>query len=132
MTQQPTTNEGGRSPTRISICQQNINKMLIVQEDLLHRLKPKQYDIAAIQEPYLNHHHNSRTSPHWYTVYPKEHYINLEKMWTIILVNRRISTDSWTQIDFHSSDITVIQIQMEAGKALIINTYNDIAHLGTI
>ena len=106
--------------------------MLIAQEDLLHRLKPKQYDIAVIQEPYLNHHHNSHTSLHWYKVYPKEHYINWEKMRTIILVATKISTDSWTQIDFHSSNIRAIQIQTVEGKVLIINIYSDNAHLGAV
>ena len=116
MTQQPTMNEVRGSTTRISIHQQNFNKSLTVQEDLLHRLKPEQYDVAAIQEPYLYHHDNTYTSPHWYMVYPKEHYTDPEKMWIILLVNKRISTDSWTQIDFHLSEITAIQIQMAAGK----------------
>src|SRR5882724_12046226 len=128
MTQQPTTNKVGGSTTRISIHQQNFNKSLTVQEDLLHRLKPEQYDVAAIQEPYLDHHHNLHASLHWYTVYPKEQYTDLEKTWTILLINKIISTDSWTQIDFHSYDIMPIQIQMAAGKALIINMYNDIMH----
>ena len=105
---------------------------MIAQEDLLHRLKPEQYDVAEIQEPYLDHHHNSCASLHWYMVYPNEHYIDPEKTWTIILVNKRISTDSWTQIDFHLSKITVIQIQMATGKVLIINTYNHNAHLGAV
>ena len=96
MTQQPTTVVAGRSTTKISICQQNVNKSLIAQEDLLHRLKLKKYNVAAIQEPYLHHHHNSHASLHWYTVYPKEHYIDPDKTWTIILVNKKISTDSWT------------------------------------
>jgi len=30
---------------------------------MLHILDPDEYDIAAIQEPYLDHTHNSRASP---------------------------------------------------------------------
>jgi len=47
-------------------------------------------------------------------------------------VNKKISTDSWTQIDFCSSNIRAIQIQTVAGKVLIINIYKDNAHLGAV
>jgi len=46
-------------------------------------------------------------------------------MHSLILVNKRIVTDTWSQIDLGSSDITVVQLQTEIGKVLIINMYNE-------
>ena len=36
-----------------------------------------------------------------------------------------IISDAWTQIDTGSSDMTAVQVHMELGMILIINTYND-------
>jgi len=71
-------------------------------------------------------------SLHWYTIYPKEHYIAPEKMRSIIFVNKRIATDLWTQVDFASSDVSVVQVQTAVGKLLIINTYNHCTNTNTI
>jgi len=88
MEQQEATNNVSRSTTQIWIQQQNVNKSLVAQGDLLHWLNPKIYDIAAIKEPYLDHNHNTCANPYWYTMYPKEHYVNPEKTRSILLVNR--------------------------------------------
>jgi len=92
---------------------------------MLHILDPDKYDIAAIQEPYLNHTHNSRASPNWYSLYPKEHYTKPEDTRSLLLINRRIQTNNWTQIDFASSDVTAVQMQTPLGQVLLINMYND-------
>jgi len=78
---------------------------------MLHILDPDEYDIATIQEPYLDHTHNSRASPNWYSLYPKEHYAKPEDTRSLLLINRRIQTNNWTQIDFASSDMTAVQMQ---------------------
>ena len=126
MTEQLTlTTPGSRTP-QLRIHQQNVNKSLVAQSDLLHRLNPKLYDICTIQEPFLDHNHNSHATPHWFTIYPKEHYISPKKTCSLILVNRCIATDTWIQVDFGSSDITAIQVRTEAGTILMINTYSDL------
>jgi len=51
---------------------------------------------------------------------------------SIIFVNKRIATDLWTQVDFASSDVSVVQVQTAAGKLLIINTYNHCTNTNTI
>jgi len=81
--------------------------------------------LQDITEPYLDHHHNSQATHNWYTIYPKAHYTDLACTHSLILVNKRIATDTWSQIDLSSSNITVIQLQMERGKVLIINMYNE-------
>ena len=117
---------------QLRICQQNINKSLVAQTDLLHRLDPNTYNIAALQEPYLDHNNNTHANPHWYTIYPMEHYIAPEKTISIIFLNKCIATDSWTQVDFASSDVSAVQVQMAAGKLLIINTYNHCTNANAI
>src|SRR5882724_6057656 len=71
-------------------------------------------------------------SLHWYTIYPKEHYIAPEKTRYIIFVNKLIATDSWTQVDFASLDISAVQVQMEVRKLLIINMYNHCTNANAI
>ena len=92
---------------------------------MLHILDPDKYDIAAIQEPYLDHTHNSRASPNWYTLYPKEHYAKPDRTRSLLLINRRIPTNNWAQIDIASSDVTAVQVQTPLGQVLLINMYND-------
>ena len=79
MTQHPEAGISSRSSTYLQIQQQKVNKSSVVQGDFLHQLDPRLFNIEAIQEPYLDHNHNTHASPHWYTVYPKEHYVQPEK-----------------------------------------------------
>jgi len=88
MTQLGTSEAMRQRNKHLTIRQQNINKSLITQSDLLHQLDPEIYNFATIQEPYLDRNHNSRENHHWFTVYPKEHYTNPSKTRYIMLVNR--------------------------------------------
>ena len=93
---QPSYSNMTRSRDRaLSICQQNVNKLLIAQSEFLHQLNPDIYDFTTIQEPYLNSNHNSCATHHWYTVYPKEHYVMPSQTRMIILVNKQLATDTW-------------------------------------
>jgi len=100
MSQQSTPETTRRSTAQLWLCQQNINKSLVTQGDLLHQLDPGIYDMVAVQEPYLDHNYNTHTIPHWYTVYPKEYYIVSEKMRSITLVNKHIATDHGHRLTF--------------------------------
>jgi len=92
---------------------------------MLQLLDPDEYDIAAIQEPYLNHNHNSCASHNWFTLYPKEHYAIPQNTRSIMLINKRILTNKWSQINLTSSDVTAIQMQTPSGPVILINMYND-------
>jgi len=92
---------------------------------MLQILDPDEHEIAAIQEPYLNHTHNSWASLKWYTLYPKEHYAKPNKTRSLLLINRRILTNNWAQIDFALSNVTAVQLQTPSGQVLLINMYND-------
>jgi len=76
----------------------------------------------------MDHNHNSQTGPHWYTIYPKEHYVHPAKTRSLLLVNKQIATGAWSQVDFGSPDIMAIQLHTEQEKFLIVNMYNDNNH----
>src|SRR5882672_9850614 len=115
---QPLTPSNG-SKAKFRIRQQNTNKSLIAQTDMLHRADPKLFDIIAIQEPYLDHFHNTRASQHWYMVYPREHFVNPGKTRSVILMNKALAADAWTQVKLESSDVTAIRVQMARGMVLV-------------
>jgi len=57
----------------------------MVQNDFLCQLDLNTYDFAVIQEPYLDRNHNTCTTHHWYTIYPKEHCITLSWCRAVLL-----------------------------------------------
>src|SRR5882724_1316188 len=128
---QPTDNMSRERENHLTIQQQNINKSLTTQSDFLHQLNPDTHDLSTIQELYLDHNHNSCATHQWYTLYPKQHYLTPSHMRSLLLVNKCIATDTWTQVDFRLLDIMVVLIQMGHGKVLVINIYNDMVHWAT-
>jgi hypothetical protein len=50
---------------KLRIWQQNINRSLLGQQDLLNMLGNNDYDICAIQEPYLDYMHKTRANALW-------------------------------------------------------------------
>src|SRR5882724_9225687 len=86
-----------RSHPHIKIRQQNLNKSLTTQSDMLQLLDPDNYDIATIHEPYLEHNHNSQASHNWFTLYPKEHYA----VCMLLCVGVQVVLFIWGQWRFH-------------------------------
>jgi hypothetical protein len=117
----------------LRIHQQNTNKSLIAQREMLTNIPLDSTDIIVIQEPYIDRCHNTRANQYWQTIYPKNRYIDsTPKNCSLILINRRISTDSWTEITLDSSDITALQMKMLAGDFLIFNIYNNIGNTNSL
>ena len=56
--------------TQLRIWQQNLNKSITAQYDLLHHALPTNYDISALQEPYVGTLKNTRATQHWRVHYP--------------------------------------------------------------
>jgi len=125
MTQPTDANMSRERENHLMIQQQNVNKSLTTQSDFLHQLNPNTYNLTTIQEPYLDHNHNSCATHQWYTLYPKQHYLTPSCMRSLLLVNKGIATDTWTQVDFGLPDIMVVLIQTGHGKVLVTNIYND-------
>jgi len=115
-------------PTKLRIWQQNVNQSLIAQLDTLESADPKGYDLILLQEPYVDHLGATRATTYWTVVYPPRHRDAPKRSRSIILVNKRLATSSWTQIDVPSFDISAIQLQGEHSILQIYNVYNDCLH----
>ena len=82
-------------------------------------------DVIALQEPAIAFTGHLIAARDWISIYPTPHLNRPEKSRSLMLINAQISTDSWNQLDFPSSDITVIQFNSAWGKLTIFNIYND-------
>ena len=120
------------APILLKIWQQNTNKSMYAQQDLLETLQEQDADIVCIQEPYLDHWGNTRANAHWRTVYPPSHRKDHTKTRSLIMIRTRISTDQWTIIPIDSQDVTAIRLTSAAGALEIVNIYNDCTHSETI
>ena len=112
---------------KLSIWQQNVNKSPTCQHDLVsnNELALMKIDILALQEPAINAFNCSIASKDWTPVYPTAHKDAPSKTRSLLLVRSQVSTDTWNQIDFPSSDVTVIQLNGNWGKLTLFNIYND-------
>ncbi|TFK16961.1 hypothetical protein FA15DRAFT_546699, partial [Coprinopsis marcescibilis] len=118
----PTNNE-----RQLRIWQQNINKSLIGQMDLLVAMKRK-YDICAIQEPYIDFLGLTWANSNWTVIYPHNHTKNPKATRSLILVSAKISSDAWTPLVLNSQDVTGIEIYGDFGTIRIFNVYNNCKH----
>jgi hypothetical protein len=76
------------NPLRLfTIRQQNTNKSLLSQLDLLESLKRDDYDVCAIQEPYIDFNGKSRANHQWTTVYPDTHHSHPDSTRSLLLIN---------------------------------------------
>ena len=109
----------------LKIWQQNVNRSLNSQTDLLVSLKAGIYDIYAIHEPYINFHNKSRANFHWSIIYPSTHDTKPKTTRSIILINATILTNTWKQIPIPHPDITAIKISGTHSMLKLFNIYND-------
>lgn len=97
------------------IQQQNTNKSLLSQLDLLHSLKQSEYDLCLIQELSINFKGKTHTNQNWAVIYPTTHKKHLAHTRSVILINTNVLSDAWKQIHFDHPDITAIEIQGHFG-----------------
>ena len=113
----------------LRIWQQNVAKSLTAQHDLLSRAHSKDWDIIALQEPYIDHLNLTRAGQSWNVIYPSNKGLNGQAhIRSIILVNTNIHSEQISQIGIQSSDITAIQFNTNTRPVIIINVYNDNTH----
>jgi len=58
-------------------------------------------------------------------IYPTKHSEDPSGTRSMTFIGSMLSSDSWNQLDFRSSDVTVIQLNGSWGKLTIFNIYND-------
>jgi hypothetical protein len=112
---------------KLSIWQQNMNKSPICQHDLMsnNTLVRKGINCIALQEPALSGMGLTIASRDWTPVYPSDHSNNPLKTRSILFIRADMITENWNQLDFPSSDVTVVQLTGQWGKIMIFNIYND-------
>ena len=109
----------------LKISQQNLNKSLTAQLHLLNSAKPDNWDVLMIQEPWMTF-NGTRATPHWTVLYPKVFFEDQAKtLRSIILINTRIPTNNYIQIQFNTADVTGLILTTSSGKIYMINVYND-------
>jgi len=94
---------------------------------MLKNLDPEEYDIACIQEPYLNPVNLANASNlrrFWDVIYPSNHHAEPNRSQTIILINRRLSKNAWHAVQINSPNVMAIELTSASGKVRIYNVYN--------
>jgi len=111
----------------MKIWQQNLRKSNGAWEHLLRNLDPEVYDIACIQEPFLNPVNlvnASNLRQFWYIVYPTDHHTTPTRSQMIMLVNKRLSKNNWHIVPIKSPNVMAVELMGNFGKVRIYNIYN--------
>jgi len=119
---------------KLLIWQQNVNKSPTCHHNLIssNHLANMGIGIIALQEPAINSFGLTIAARDWTPIYPTPHGATPDRTRAITLIHANISTDTWTQLDFPSSNVTVMQITGNWGKLTIFNIYNDCDNNDTI
>ncbi|KAG1794546.1 uncharacterized protein HD556DRAFT_1236586, partial [Suillus plorans] len=121
--------------TNFKIWQQNLRKSSTAWEHMLQNLNPNTYDLACIQEPFLNPvglANASNLRQYWDVIYPTNHHSNPERSQSILLVNKKLSKNNWHIVPLDSPNITAIELNGNFGKVRIYNIYNACDHSRTL
>ncbi|THH14609.1 hypothetical protein EUX98_g9587 [Antrodiella citrinella] len=97
----------------LRIWQQNLAKSLEAQDEFLADLDSDDYDLALLQEPYVDH-------------------ARLTRLKLALAFNKMIVTEAWEALEVQSMDITAIWLATHAGPLYIFNVYNDQKHHNTL
>ena len=120
-------------PQQLRIWQQNVHKSQTAQDYIRCTARPSDWDVLALQEPWLNALGNSRGSQYWQIIYPANFYVEgHSRIRSIMLINTNISTDSYTVLPIMNSDVTAVRFKGEHGHLSIFNVYNEITNNDTI
>jgi hypothetical protein len=115
-----------KNATMLKIWQQNLNKSRYAQLSLLNCQDCSSWDILALQEPYTNPLNNTTTNRDFNVIYPIMQFTDSSKcIRAATLISASIDRNSWTQIEFPSPDIVIIQLKGPYGLCTLINIYND-------
>jgi len=125
----PMDRQTPKTPRNLQIWQQNTHKSKLAQQYILNSAAPKNWDIIAIQEPWLDRFNNARGSTYWCILYLTNHLLDdAPHTRSILMINTNIATDTYTQIDIPSSDITAVKFIGPHGHISLYNIYNDCLH----
>jgi hypothetical protein len=102
-----------------------MNKSLTAQDHITNTANPDEWDFIFIQEPYLDFLNNTRTSAQWVVIYPPLHLDSgAPRTRSVILVNKKIPSDTYFALPIQSADITALNLSMPNGDISLFNIYN--------
>jgi hypothetical protein len=111
--------------TRVKIWQQNLGKSNIAQQEMIAATAPNDWDILALQEPWIDHLGKTCTNTKWSVIYPSTTgQDNLPPPRSVLFVNTKFPSEMITQILINSNDITEIRICTQHHTLTVINIYN--------
>ncbi|KAF8577665.1 hypothetical protein K439DRAFT_1532509, partial [Ramaria rubella] len=87
--------------------QQNFNKSNVAQSKTISSVTPDFTNIITIQEPDINFLRKSISSPYWFSVYPKSHYIDSSSTCFLLLLSKHLAMDSWEIIVIECKNLSV-------------------------
>ena len=133
MPEQPEDPQNGpENFNRLRILQINLNKSEKAHLEIINEKVSKNYDVILIQEPYTTVFNAIRTPTNFRPIFPIHRLQNQDPIWSVIWVNKRLSTDNWISLDIPgTNDVTAIQLEGPYGKVTIFNIYNDCTHFMT-
>jgi exonuclease III len=104
-------------------------KSLIAQLEVINNLTDD-FDIVCLQEPHFDHKVKLQALQNWITVYPVEGMEQgEEKQQTMMMISRKIATDTWEQLEVRSKDIVAVKMcGSEEETVQIFNVYNNNTH----
>ncbi|KAK0448486.1 uncharacterized protein EV420DRAFT_1224450, partial [Desarmillaria tabescens] len=78
-----------------------------------------------IQEPYISKQGKTRATQGWIAVYPTHHDQDPLLTRAVTLVNRSLSTNSWSSVPMDTQDAVAISLRTLAETIILINIYSD-------
>jgi hypothetical protein len=112
-------------PQKLKLWQQNLDRSLDNQHELLQSMGRGAYHIAALQEPYIGLGNLTRGNSHWHVVYPSQDGEEGKRTRAATLVNASVPTEAWSQLHVPSLDVVTIELHGEFGTLRVVNIYND-------
>ena len=116
-------------PARLCIWQQNLNKSDKAHFDLINAPLHKDWDVLALQEPYIESFGNMKANSRWHVVYLSSHLTNNSTNRSVILVNAALDVNKWAQVPVEDmNDVSAVQLDTPRGRITIFNIYVDCSH----
>ncbi|KAJ7302840.1 hypothetical protein DFH08DRAFT_722650, partial [Mycena albidolilacea] len=119
-------------PQQLKLWQQNLDRGLDNQQELLNMVLKDKYHFMALQEPYMGPGNVTRADSQWRVVYPTLHGVEERRTRAVTMVNTSLPTDSWSQIHVASADMVVVEFRGAFGTIRLVNIYNDGDHDETL
>ena len=113
----------------LRIWQQNVHKLKTAHSYVLNTANPQDWDIIALQEPWIDSFSNLRGTQHWRVMYPMNFYMEGHPcICSILLINTNLSTDCYSVLPIMHSDVTAVHFKGTNGFLSVFNIYNEITN----